>query len=72
MAPAKAGNARPVRIAASVSLACTLPDPAMTATYGTGTMLCVQEAAAMKIRSALLFLTLGLGIGSALSSLLPV
>jgi hypothetical protein len=35
-------------------------------------MLCVQEIAVMKIRSALLFLTLGLGIGSALSSLLLV
>ena len=36
-------------------------------------MLCVQqEIAVMKIRSALLFLTLGLGIGSALSSILLV
>ncbi len=35
-------------------------------------MLCVQEIAVMKIRSALLFLTLGLGIGSVLSSMLPV
>ena len=34
-------------------------------------MLCLQEVA-MKIRSAILFLILGLGIGSVLSSLLPV
>jgi hypothetical protein len=34
-------------------------------------MLCIQETAAMKIRSALFFLALGLGLGSALSSMLP-